>query len=138
MHDVPITASDLGVGGASETSGPIPGMVLLTGKSWNVCATDLALQRDLLLKARASGVPFSGLDQLETALCDFNSLHKGGYYVGHDIDDQMTKLAGCGPMLWESRSVFPDAFRGEVGGWNGVRKELKTAYRDRGVVLHAG
>ncbi len=137
VHDLDITASDLGVGGASETAGPIPGMVLLTGKSWKVCATDVDLQRSLLAKSLAAGVPFSGLDQLETALCDFNSLVKGGYYVGHDIDDQMTKLAGCGPLLWEARSVFPDAYRGEFGGWVGVRKDLKTAYRDRGLVLHA-
>lgn len=139
VHDVDITASDLGVGGGSETAGPIPGMVALYqgAYSWQDCAARVDLARVLLGVCRKCGVPFTGLDQLETALCDFNSLLKGRYYVGHDIDDQMEKLKGCGPIFWEARSVFPDFFRGEVGGWFGIRKELRAAYRDRGEVLHA-
>ena len=77
VHDFPIAASDLGVGGASETAGPIPGMVKVTGYDWKRCATDRTLQRELLEISRSRGVPFSGLDQLETSLCDFNSLCNG-------------------------------------------------------------
>lgn len=135
VHGLPLEASDIGVGGASETAGPIPGMVRLTGEPWKECAQNVGLQRRLLALACDAGVPFAGLDQLETALCDFNSLCKGGYYVGHDIDDNMTKLRDSGAGLWESRAVFDDRWRGEVGGWFGVRKPMKTVYSKAGRVL---
>lgn len=137
VHDAPITASDIGVGGRGETAGPIPGMVRLTGLPWQECANDVKKQVALLKRAQDAGVPFNGLDQLETALCDFNSLCKGGYYVGHDIDTQMKHLEHVKDRgLWDARVVFEDRFRGEVsGGWFGVRKELKTLYRDQKVLI---
>lgn len=131
-----ITAADIGVGGGGETAGPVPGMVALTGRHWKECATNVALQRDLLGEALERGVPFSGLDQLETSLCDFNSLLKGRYYVGHDIDDNMKKIDGCGALWWESRARVFDARRlGEAGGWFGVRKKLCRAFIDNGTVI---
>jgi hypothetical protein len=133
VHGLPFDAPDIGVGGGSEKAGPVPGLVALSGKPWKECATDIALQRAVLEKGRKQGVPFGGLDQLETALCDFNSLLKGTYYVGHDIDLQMTALDGSGPGLWEARAVFPAAYRGERAKqpWSGVRVELKSAYAKR-------
>jgi hypothetical protein len=135
VHDVPITASDIGVGGGGEKAGPIPGMVRLTGHSWKECATNRELQKTLLKRAQDAGVPFDGLDQLETALCDFNSLVKGSYFVGHDIDDQQTKLPVHNRLLWMARSVFPDRYRGELNGWFGVRKHLNRKYADEGVIV---
>lgn len=129
VHDYPITASDLGIGGASETAGPIPGMVLLTGHDWKRCATDRGLQREMLAEARKQGTPLSGLDQLETCLCDFNSLSKGRYYVGHDIDAQQEHLKNADDKFWIARrEVFPERYLGEVNGWSGVRKDLKKVY----------
>lgn len=136
VHGLPIEASDIGMGGGGKNAGPIPGMVRLTGLAWQECAGTVRLQRELLDTARARGVAFSGLDQLETALCDFNSLAKGGYYVGHDVDAQQQHLEKCGAGLWEARAVFPDRYRGELSGWMGVRKALKTAYRDQGVLVN--
>lgn len=136
VHGYPITADDLGVGGGSETAGPIPGMVRLTGESWQVCASDPILQMRLLSASMDKGVPFSGLDQLETALCDFNSLCKGRYYVGHDIDQQMDSLPGCSTWLREAREAsFASRYLGECGGWTGVRRELKSVYAREGRVL---
>lgn len=139
-HGYPITASDIGVGGGGETAGPIPGMVALTGLDWKRCAEDVALQKELLRRAQDDGVPFSGLDQLETALCDFNSLMHGRYYVGHDIDMQMEQLAHSTASLWEARgrAILPE-HRGETRGesWFGVRKHLKSVYLKTGRVLNA-
>ena len=136
VHGYPITADDIGVGGGSETAGPVPGMVRVTGEDWKRCATDVALQQELHDECVLRGVPFNGLDQLETALCDFNSLCKGHYYVGHDIDDGMEKLKDPPAIWWETRALcFKPQYLGEVGGWFGVRKELRTAYRDRGEIL---
>jgi hypothetical protein len=137
VHGYPITANDIGVGGNSETAGPVPGMVRLTGLTWQECARGIETQRRLLAESQAAGVPFTGLDQLETALCDFNSLCKGGYYVGHDIDQQMTQLASVPePGLWEARGrAFPERYLGERGGWSGVRKELKSLYAKTGKLV---
>lgn len=129
VHDYPITASDLGIGGASETAGPIPGMVRLTGYDWKRCATDIDLQKDILRTARDRGVPLSGLDQLETVFCDFNSLCKGAYYVGHDIDVQQGNLAKSATDFWEARKrVFDHSYLGELNGWSGVRGYKKGEY----------
>lgn len=135
VHDFPITASDLGIGGASETAGPIPGMVILTGYDWKKCATDISVQRELLAHSRSRGVPFSGLDQLETCLCDFNSLSKGRYYVGHDIDQQMEHLrsASAAEDFWTARrKAFPARYLGEANGWFGVRKYLRDKFHFNG------
>lgn len=138
VHDIAIEASDIGVGGRGETAGPIPGMVALTGKDWKQCANDVELQKSLLADARARGVGFGGLDQLETCLCDFNSLIKGHYYVGADVDMQMTHLQSSSPGLWEARAAFPDKYRGELGQptWFGVRKHLLKHYALTGEVTN--
>lgn len=137
VHGFCIEAPDIGVGGKGEMAGPIPGMVALTGRPWKECANDVGLQKELLARAVARGVPFGGLDEMETCLCDFNSMLKGGYYVGHDLDDQMTKLQGSTAGLWEARRCFDDKWRGELGQptWFGVDKKRKTVYRDQGVIL---
>lgn len=138
VHGLPISASDLGVGGGSETAGPIPGMVRLTGAPWGRCARDVGLQRQLLSRAQAAGVPFTGLDQLETALCDFNSLCKGRYYVGHDIDAQQEQLqaVGASQEFWDARrATLAGQYLGEVHGWSGVRKEWRGHYARTGEVL---
>lgn len=136
VHGFPITADDIGVGGGGATAGPVPGMVRLTGQPWQRCADDVLLQRQLMIQCKEQGVPFDGLDQLETALCDFNSLCKGSYYMGHDIDQQMAQLAGLSQDWWDARrKVFPAQYLGEVGGWDGVRKGRKRAYADRQELL---
>lgn len=138
-HDFPLEAPDFGVGGGGETAGPIPGMVTLTGRPWKECAEDLELQKDLLARSKKAGVPFGGLDQVETCLCDFNSLCHGRYYIGHDIDSQMESFrTGAVPAsFWEARSVIPSEFRGELNGWAGVRKELKGRFLAYGEVVNA-
>lgn len=124
VHHLPLIASDFGVGGGSETAGPIPGMVILTGHNWKDCATKIDLQKSLFERCREAGAPFRGLDQVETCLCDFNSLVKGRYYMGHDIDAQMGHFrSGEVPgLFWSARDVFPDRYRGERNGWFGVRR----------------
>jgi len=129
-HDVPIDAPDFGLGGGGATAGPIPGMVMLTGHSWKECATNTQLQRDLLDRCLKAGVPFRGLDQVETSLCDFNSLCRGRYYVGHDCDSQMEHFrSGDVPSnFWDARSPIPVEYRGEKGNWFGVDKPLKRVF----------
>ena len=136
VHGYNITANDIGVGGGSATAGPVPGMVKLTGYDWRKCAVRVDIQKALMSICIREGVPFDGLDQLETALCDFNSLIKGKYYVGHDIDMQMEQMSHSKASLWEARgNAIPDNYRGEVCGWFGVRKDRCSIYKQKGIIL---
>jgi len=131
-----IDATNIGVGGNGRKAGPIPGMVKLTGLDWKQCAQDVPTQNTLLKLSIDNGVPFAGLDQLETALCDFNSLMKGGYYIGHDIDSMMKHIPDKASDLWACReAVFDARFLGEINGWFGVRKDLKTLYKDQRILF---
>lgn len=131
----PITAPDIGVGGKGEHAGPVAGLQRLTGKSARECATSIALQQQVYKQARDAGVPFDGIQQFETALCDFNSLCKGTYYMGHDIDMLQESVQGLPPMFTEARlKTLSRDHLGELNGWNGVRKPLKSLYRDTGVI----
>lgn len=131
-HGLPLVSPDFGVGGGSATAGPIPGMVILTGLTWQECATNIQAQRDFYAKCKDAGALFKGMDQVETSLCDFNSLCKGHYYVGHDIDCQMDHFkSGAVPeSIWSAREVFRDKDRGELNGWFGVRNPRKRLFVD--------
>lgn len=74
---------------------------------------------------------------IETSLCDFHSLTKGSYYLGHDIDGMQEQLnhpkVNPGTKVWEGRAaVFDHELLGEQNGWSGVRRDLKTRYRRTG------
>lgn len=130
-----LVATDIGVGGNGKEAGPIPGLARLTGKSWQECVKNKDLQRDFLENCLKAGVPFSGFEELETALCDFNSLCKGSYYVGHDIDMMMLHLPSDKAFWQARRDCIPAEYLGELNGWKGVRKPLKSYYKDKGVLL---
>lgn len=136
--DVPIDADDIGLGGGGKDAGPVPGLCRLYPElDWRTAATDALLHERLLDRSREAGVAFCGLDQLETCLCDFNSLCKGSYYVGHDIDAQqetMERMRGKRSMLQARRESFPAQYLGEVSGWLGVRKPRKARYSKEGVI----
>lgn len=77
--------------------------------------------------------------QVETILCDWHSTVKGAYYVGHDIDLMLEQAERARPLAGEMmlegrRLAFDPQWLGEKAGWPGVRRELKTLYRDTGRV----
>jgi hypothetical protein len=47
----------------------------------------------------------------------------------------MEQLHGFDETVWRPREVFEDRYRGERGGWFGVRKELKTRYLRTGKII---
>jgi hypothetical protein len=130
-----ITANDIGLGGGSKTAGPVPGLALLSGQTPDYVATHEHFQREWFDRAREAGARFGGLDQFETALCDFNSLVKGTYYVGHDIDLMQETLEPDSPFFAARAAALPSDTLGEVGGWKGVSKFAKAVYRDSGNVI---
>jgi hypothetical protein len=85
------------------------------------------------------------LGVVETCLCDFHSMAHGGYYVGHDIDLMQEGVSKSKApqevkdLLWNARAVaLPHHYLGELGGWNGVDKDRKRAYRDQNVIMIRG
>mgnify|MGYP001449046594 CR=1 FL=1 len=138
VHRLPITAPDIG-NKPGATAGPIAGLATLLGVERKTVANDLQLPRDLLkCVVEEHGMPAIGLDHLESVLCDYQSLRNGRYYVGHDIDRDLSQLLSSDVrdetwwLLWRARKrIFDRRLLGEVNGWDGPRNALKTAYRDR-------
>lgn len=128
----PLTATDIGGQG-----GPIPGLKRLVGDGdWPMLSVDSHAQRIYNL-TKNEGIPFDGLDQFETALCDFNSLCKGNYYVGADIDAMMDQLNYDSPM-WDYRRIsFSGRWLGELpeNNWNGLDRDRLKVYRETGEVV---
>ena len=122
-----IQADDLGnnpaVLGCAET---------LTGIGRKTIERTISLQNELFQKSLAAGITFSGLDQLETCLCDFHSALNGHYYVGHDIDMNMKQIPNK-DEFWKAREeVFDSKYLGEKNAWSGERKDLKKRYLETG------
>jgi hypothetical protein len=82
---------------------------------------------------------------LESQLCDFNSLLKGRYYVGRDIDRDQERIVKAEELLrlmnqrvslgavWEARAaVFAKRYLGEFSGWSGRTEYAKVYYKETG------
>jgi hypothetical protein len=137
VHFYQITAPDIGVGGNAKTAGPVSGLVALTGADWKSCLNP-ALQQRLYEKSIDAFVPFGGIEEMETALCDFNSLCEGRYYVGHDIDQMMGQLDPSSSFWAHRRTAIPERYLGEVRGWMGVDRARKRYYLDTGTIYARG
>jgi hypothetical protein len=78
------------------------------------------------------------VEEVETLLCDFSSLRRARYYVGHDIDLLLEGIhkspPHVQPQLWEARRALPEAYLGEKQGWSGVDRELCHRYADTGEI----
>ena len=142
VHSYPITAPDIGTK-PGATAGPIAGLNTLTGLGWDRCADDSQLHRDLLQMVIDLGTPVNGLDQLESTLCDWQSLNNGRYYLGHDIDRDQAQLElerkrnPVLDILWEARlQIFDKRLLGEIGGWSEVRKHLNGVYKNRRRIIN--
>lgn len=81
-------------------------------------------------------------EELETVLCNFGSLLKGRYYVGHDIDELQERLdapfldpADRDLLFTARREALPAAYLGELGGWHGVDADRKRVYASTGMIV---
>jgi hypothetical protein len=135
VHGALIVAPDIGEPRGGEETGPYAGLARVCGLSIQECLANPDIQKQAYAEA-LKAVLFSGLDQFETALCDFNSLCRGHYYSGTDIDLQMSHVAECGDRMQQARlESFPVDYLGELGGWSGVDSERLKVYRDKGALL---
>ena len=130
VHGFPLKAPDMRL---QFCSGPKEGLELLFGL--HSASTGLLNQCAQVLRSdcSAAALPLSW-EQLETVLCDFNSLQKGHYYVGHDIDQMQEQLIRLeSPLeqaLYQARAVaLPKTYLGEQHGWHGIDRARRTIYQ---------
>ena len=116
VNNIPVVPSNLGMHGAT---GPRAGICRLVPKPKNTDVSVLewlggSLTKELKFRFPDPQIPWakSGVDKamVESLLCDFNSLAKGRYYIGRDIDriagrivDQEKKTGFDMLPLWECR-----------------------------------
>lgn len=81
---------------------------------------------------------------VESNLCFFRKLFKGTRYLGYYADRQLRECLGtadilkqdCGIDIWDYREkTTPDYLRGEVGGWDGIRKDRYKIFLNTGTLL---
>lgn len=143
-------------------SGPLDGLSRVTGVSktadvatLNVAASSLAraLDREWPDEGRINIGPTATRPEmdwegLETVLCDFNSMAKGHYYVGHDIDSMQSQIETALSMdlpagvkdgvrlLWRARrQSLPLHYLGEVNGWSGPDRARASLYARRRIIV---
>lgn len=139
---LPISAADAG---HAYSSGPRKGLADLMDIPAGNKPADIATL-DRLTVALADEIGERDIAQVETSLCDYHSLIRGRYYLGHDIDSMLAdwlspKLPrGAIPEeAWYAREAsFESRFLGEHGGWQGLRKGLQRVYADRGILVGIG
>lgn len=135
-HGVDITADDMGSGAGSAERGPIRSIMELTDlDSFNEVTNATDAQDEFYELCLDHGVPFAGIEQMETTLCNYLSTTRKLYYVGSDLDDMMEQLDGVSPVFWEARNeLFPPELLGERHGWSEKSNAVRAAYAEDGVI----
>lgn len=120
-----IVAPNFGnLGSSPNLTGPIGGLNFITGIAMKNLVNNEKLHREIYEETRKT-INWSGMEEMESCLCNYLSLHKNKYYVGRDIDRQLPALAGVPDEFFEARKTyFPKTLLGEIKGWYGIRKEL--------------
>lgn len=143
VHHLPLEAPDMG---NRFSSGPREGLATLYGPlEGQGDAVILTLDKqglDLQRRLKKQGLAVD-IEQLETILCNWKSLVKGKYYVGHDIDEMQEQIRrypfvnkATSRQLFSARKMaLPRHYLGELNGWEGIDKQRMAAYRDRNKIV---
>lgn len=136
VHDYPIQAPNMA---HAHSSGPRKGLELLfpdapKGNSPADVATLDRMSDEVLDRLAAEGV-WASMETAETSLCDFHSMVKGRYYVGHDTDAMLVSLSevpsGLSALAMEARrATLPNEYLAEIGGWDPRDHSRNALYRD--------
>lgn len=145
VHGFPTEPADMG---NAHSSGPRKGLSIIFGgdaPEGNDPATIRLLDARgdyILAELRQAGLSID-IAQVETVLCNYKSLAAGKYYVGHDIDELQEAITRDNVptdvrdfLFGARRAALPEAYLGEVGGWQGVDKDRAKAYvRGEGILI---
>lgn len=125
----PITSPNFGhLGSSPRGTGPNACLSYITGIPIEKLIGNEPLHKQIYLET-LERTPWTGMEEMESCLCNYLSLHKGKYFVGRDIDRQIPMLKGMAPEFWAARKkYFPHEMLGELHGWDGIRKHLMGTY----------
>lgn len=102
---------------------------------------------DKMLKQTIDSVRSAGgntnVTMIETSLCAYRKFFKGSRYNGYYLDRMLEEVyrmrsdfPGVSNDILRIRRVsFDKKYLGEIGGWNGIRKDLKKLYKTTGLLL---
>ena len=153
VNNIPVLPCNLMNDGSS---GPRAGLKILfnledpTVEELDKLTDQLFVEAGKRLRTSIPYLPTGHYDyaMLESQLCDFQSLFKGRYYVGRDIDRDQERLRKTASALkalgrpekgldavWAARSaVFESRYLGEHNGWSGRTDYALTHYQRYGEV----
>lgn len=144
---VPLEAPDMG---HAHSTGPRQGLALLypptatyAGHGAQAVQVLDSYSKRLCSWLGERGLP-ARVANVETTLCDFHSMYKGRYYVGHDIDQMQEQLnrMETGSMKFAAftarRESLPRDYLGEANGRDGVDKVRRSVYKKTGVIATRG
>lgn len=83
---------------------------------------------------------------VETSLCAYRKFFKGSRYNGFYLDRMLEEIIAikkfnpkysqmADDLLRLRKSLFNEKYLGELNNWNGIRKDCKKLYKEKGVVL---
>lgn len=83
---------------------------------------------------------------VETSLCAYRKFYKGSRYNGFYLDRQLEEILTTNKMdpkykkideelLKLRKELFNHKYLGELNNWNGIRKEAKKLYKEKGIML---
>jgi len=140
VNGYPLHAPDM----AHENStGPRKGLALFGVSANSNSPGEIAglnsASADLVATLADLDAPGAETETVETTLCDFHSLHRGHYYVGHDIDEQLKQsihpVTDRTAAILRARSAsFHPLLLGENNDWTGPDKQRSTAYQRTGLI----
>lgn len=78
----------------------------------------------------------SNVTEIETSLCAYRKFYKATRYNGYYLDRMLEEIYAMSkdfPAISEElmeirKGTCSKKYLGEIGGWNGIRRELKSAY----------
>lgn len=147
-----IEAPDMG---NAHSSGPRHGLARFYGEVEGEHSDAIqlldAMGEDLQYRVSRAIGEHVDIEHLETMLCDWNSVAKGKYYVGHDIDqmlEQAVRAKEDGKLseknyrliLAARKETLPHEYLGELGSppWYTVDPDRKKHYVNRDKIIVRG
>lgn len=149
VNGLPLTAPDTGM---ANSTGPRDGLALFMPEAAEIrgnTAWHVEQLEDMAWDLRHTLADDHGLsmgiEELETCLCDFLSMSKGRFYVGHDTDHMLEQALhpSVSPVardriLAARYDQLPHEYLGELHGRTGVDKARNRVFADSGVILARG
>lgn len=134
---VPTVITDAG---HANSSGPRKGLGLLYNDLPAGNSPGEVAELDTLTQQLADELAEPDIGLVETSLCDYHSLTRGRYYLGHDIDamqDQLYRVrSDFTPAVFRARAAtLPHAYLGELAGWVTVDTARTRIYAATGDIV---